>query len=357
MLTRCKRMSNYCTVLILIYLNYVLINTRWSVLLAARTRILIPTSFNTHYQLIICSINSNFAAAPKPAWVQIPLLEIPVQGKLLERPQVLGLRVFDNVLRCKKCGMILAIKASMATHMLKNYKGSQLEKHMELVYAQTLSEVPGWMTMFEVSKLPTSLISEKQIEADNDDLDRSATLALLRQKKVTVLEGIEVVPNMEVRTVPLVFMRMGIDQFLSPFNRLARQETFMPDRTDPEYLELRSVLLPSFIKNIQYLPWDKVVQNWFSDFWPIQNQNQNQMAGGEPEPELNQNCGSVQLVLVLWTGSEPNFGIPSLDENSSNSSFHLYHYHQLHPLSTKATPAICCTYNASGYSLIWSSSG
>ncbi|KAF8810900.1 hypothetical protein BYT27DRAFT_7240562 [Phlegmacium glaucopus] len=70
--------------------------------------------------------------------------------------------------------------------------------------------------------------------------------------------------------------------------------------------------------NIQYLPWDKVVQNrfepvqnWFSDFWPIQNQNQNQMAGGEPEPEPNQNHGSVQLVLVLWTGSEPNFGIPN----------------------------------------------
>ncbi|KAF8814183.1 hypothetical protein BYT27DRAFT_7206295, partial [Phlegmacium glaucopus] len=51
----------------------------------------------------------------------------------------------------------------------------------------------------------------------------------------------------------------------------------------------------------RYLPWDKVVQNWFSDFWPIQNQNQNQMAGGEPEPEQNQNCSSVQLVLVLWT--------------------------------------------------------
>ncbi|KAF8800003.1 hypothetical protein BYT27DRAFT_7245891 [Phlegmacium glaucopus] len=68
----------------------------------------------------------------------------------------------------------------------------------------------------------------------------------------------------------------------------------------------------------RYLPWDKVVQNqfkpvqnWFSDFWPIQNQNQNQMAGGEPEPEPNQNRGSVQLVLVLWTGSEPNFGIPT----------------------------------------------
>ncbi|KAF8808098.1 hypothetical protein BYT27DRAFT_7291527 [Phlegmacium glaucopus] len=70
---------------------------------------------------------------------------------------------------------------------------------------------------------------------------------------------------------------------------------------------------------LKYLPWDKVVQNWFepvqnwfSDFWPIQNQNQNQMAGGEPELEPNQNRGSVQLVLVLWTGSEPNFGIPTV---------------------------------------------
>ncbi|KAF8803647.1 hypothetical protein BYT27DRAFT_7303358, partial [Phlegmacium glaucopus] len=76
-----------------------------------------------------------------------------------------------------------------------------------------------------------------------------------------------------------------------------------------------------------YLPWDKVVQNrfepvqnWFSDFWPIQNQNQNQnqMAGGEPEPEPNQNRGSVQLVLVLWTGSEPNFGIPTAHPQAMN---------------------------------------
>ncbi|KAF8798644.1 hypothetical protein BYT27DRAFT_7218444 [Phlegmacium glaucopus] len=67
-----------------------------------------------------------------------------------------------------------------------------------------------------------------------------------------------------------------------------------------------------------YLPWDKVVQNWFSDFWPIQNQNQNQMAGGEPEPEPNQNRGSVQLVLVLWTGSELNFSIPSSEAAIEN---------------------------------------
>ncbi|KAF8801798.1 hypothetical protein BYT27DRAFT_7245050 [Phlegmacium glaucopus] len=76
---------------------------------------------------------------------------------------------------------------------------------------------------------------------------------------------------------------------------------------------------------LKYLPWDKVVQNrfepvqnWFSDFWPMQNQNQNQMAGGEPEPEPNQNRGSVQLVLVLWTGSEPNFGIPRMMESMWN---------------------------------------
>ena len=57
--------------------------------------------------------------------------------------------------------------------------------------------------------------------------------------------------------------------------------------------------------------WFEPVQNRFSDFWPIKNQNQNQMAEAEPEPELNQKLGLVWLVLVLWTGSELNFGIPT----------------------------------------------
>jgi hypothetical protein len=198
-------------------------------------------------------IDCNFGAAPTPAWAQIPLPEIPVKDKLLERPQVLGLRVFDNVLHCKKCGMIVNTKSSMASHMSKHHRGSQAAKHTKLVYAQTLCEVPGWTTMFEVSKLPTSLKSEKQIEANNDDLDRSATLALLRQKKAAVLKGIEIVPDKEVRTVPPVFMRTGIDHFLSPFNRMALQETFMPDRTDPEYLDLRNALLPLFVNQVDLM--------------------------------------------------------------------------------------------------------
>jgi len=51
------------------------------------------------------------------------------------------------------------------------------------------------MSFFEVSNLLTSLASENQVIADNEDLDRSATLALLRQKKATGLAGIEVIPD------------------------------------------------------------------------------------------------------------------------------------------------------------------
>ena len=199
-------------------------------------------------------IDPNFGVASVPAWSQIPLPQIPIQGNILERPQILGLRVFDNVWCCTKCDLFRTNKASMATHMATAHKGSRLEKHTTRAYAQTLSEVPGWMTLFEVSNFPTSLTSESENQAtsiaNNGDLDRSATLALLRQKKATGLEGIEVVPDKEVRTVPPVFMRTGVDQFLSQFNRKALHENFTPDCTDPQYLDLRSALLPTFVNNV-----------------------------------------------------------------------------------------------------------
>ena len=106
------------------------------------------------------------------------------------------------------------------------------------------------MSFFEVSNLLTSLASENQVIADNEDLDRSATLALLRQKKATGLVGIEVIPDKEIRTVPPVFMRTGVDQLLSLFNRKALHEDFTPDRTGPGYLVLRSALLPTFVNDV-----------------------------------------------------------------------------------------------------------
>ena len=51
-------------------------------------------------------INANFGAAPTPTWSQIPLLDIPVQGNILECPPILGLQVFDNVWHCTKCDLI-----------------------------------------------------------------------------------------------------------------------------------------------------------------------------------------------------------------------------------------------------------
>ena len=57
--------------------------------------------------------------------------------------------------------------------------------------------------------------------------------------------------------------------------------------------------------------WFEPVQNWFSKFCLAENQNQTNMSGAQTEPELNQNQDSVQVVLVLCAGSEPNFGIPT----------------------------------------------
>jgi len=54
-----------------------------------------------------------------------------------------------------------------------------------------------------------------------------------------------------------------------------------------------------------------VVRNRFSKLCLAENQNRTNMSGARTEPEPNQNQGSVQVVLVLCAGSEPNFGIPT----------------------------------------------
>jgi len=55
----------------------------------------------------------------------------------------------------------------------------------------------------------------------------------------------------------------------------------------------------------------KPVQNWFLKFCLAENQNWTNMSGAQKKPELNQNHGSIQVVLVLCAGSELNFGIPT----------------------------------------------
>ena len=52
-------------------------------------------------------------------------------------------------------------------------------------------------------------------------------------------------------------------------------------------------------------------KRWFSKFCLAENQNWTNMSEARTEPELNQNQGSVQVVLVLCAGSELNFGIPT----------------------------------------------
>ena len=59
------------------------------------------------------------------------------------------------------------------------------------------------------------------------------------------------------------------------------------------------------------------------EFCLAENQNRTNMSGARTKPELNQNQGSVQVVLVLCASSELNFGIPSSDRVSDDG--HLAH--------------------------------
>lgn len=198
-------------------------------------------------------IDANNAAGPTPAWKLLPLPDTPTSACGLHC-QVLGLRVFASVLKCMVCGLIRTNAGGMSTHMSEQHRGFPSKANSRLVHAQTLAEVRSWMVYFEVSEVPSVLVSERRLGLDNGDLDRPATLALLRKKKATALRGIEVVPDKEVRTIPPVFVRTGIDQYLSPFNRKVLYETFaLVDRTDLDYLQLRHILLPMFSQSVDLM--------------------------------------------------------------------------------------------------------
>lgn len=128
----------------------------------------------------------------------------------------------------------------MASHLAKFHKGSStLTDAAGGLFCQTLVEAAhAWIVYFEVSGTPPRRRSDQNAGDESSDLDASAALALLRQKKAAMLEGIEVVPDEEIRTVLPVFVRTGIDQYLGLFNRKALFETFWPDRRDPEYLAI-----------------------------------------------------------------------------------------------------------------------
>jgi hypothetical protein len=199
------------------------------------------------------------------AWNSLPFPNF--NGEL--RPHVVGLRVFARALQCTVevdrdiCGHITSSINSFRNHLSDDHGRGHSAEYTE-VSAQTLSEDKGWVSFFEVSPtatLPTFDGTTRPIDASGLDLETAR--GLLQQTTANYMNDLNVIPDLNVKTILPVFVETGIDQFLRPFNRKHFRRRYDPDPDHPTYSTLRNLILETYKEGIKGLTELKLPSNIF----------------------------------------------------------------------------------------------
>jgi hypothetical protein len=201
------------------------------------------------------------------SWKDLPLPGFT--GTL--RPQVAGLRTFHQATQCAVpdssggliCGYISTSMKSFRNHLSKYHGRGHITERQEVV-AQTLNEDWGWQEYFEVS--PEAPSTFDQTINPNDPIDASgfnleAAHGLLHQTTATYMDELDVVPDLDIRTILPVFVETGIDQFIQQFNRKNFRKFFDPDPDDLLYATLRLLIIETYKEGITLLQLSKVPSN------------------------------------------------------------------------------------------------
>lgn len=184
-----------------------------------------------------------------------------------KRPQVLGLRVFYNAVKCtvkddKKvmCGHIVLGSESMRQHIwLTHGKGHGNQK--ELTTAQTLTEDKSWMHYFEVSSdtpICQAVLHSTSMLTEPSAFDAAAARELLRKTTVNYTHDLHVVPDLNVKTILPTFIETGVDKFLRQFNRTTLQKNYDPEPDNAMYSTLRALVVDTYSNDIEQLKEGKL---------------------------------------------------------------------------------------------------
>jgi hypothetical protein len=188
------------------------------------------------------------------------------------RPQVAGLRTFTQAIQCTVpdsgiiCGYISTSMGSFKNHLNIHGRGHINER--QKVVAQTLNESKSWMKYFEVSpEAPLSTFGQTTNLCNNPiditGFNLEAAHGLLHQTTATYMNDLNVVPDLDIRTILPVFVETGIDQFIQPFNRKNFRKKFDPHPDDPIYAILRRLVLETYKEGINDLQQSKIPSNIF----------------------------------------------------------------------------------------------
>ena len=154
---------------------------------------------------------------------------------------------------------------SFKNHLTNCHGRGHITECQEVV-AQTLNENKSWQKYFEVS--PEAPLSTFGQNLGNNPIDITGfnlevAHGLLHQTTATYMYDLNVVPNLDIRTILPVFVETGIDQFIQPFNRKNFQKIFDPDPDDPIYCILRRLVLETYKEGINEVQQSKIPSNIF----------------------------------------------------------------------------------------------
>lgn len=187
-------------------------------------------------------------------WKDLPFPEFT--GEL--PPPVVGLRTFPQAIQCTveqddgtKCGYISTAKSSFKNHMNLRHGPGHSQEYRDVV-AQTLNE--SWVEYFEVLPVaPLSMFDQTANPIDTSGFNLEAAHGLLHQTTAAYMNDLNVVPDLDVRTILPVFVETGIDQFIQPFNRKNFRKFFDPDPENAIYAILRHLILETYKEGINVL--------------------------------------------------------------------------------------------------------
>ena len=89
------------------------------------------------------------------------------------------------------------------------------------------------------------------IEASGFNLE--AGHGLLHQTTAAYMNDLNVVPDLDIRTILPVFIEKGIDQFIQPFNCKSFWILFDPDPENAPYVILRWLIVETYKEGINFL--------------------------------------------------------------------------------------------------------
>lgn len=118
------------------------------------------------------------------------------------------------------------------------------------------------MEYFQV--LPVDLLSmfdqtANPIEASG--FDQEAGHGILHQTTAAYMNDLNVVPDLDIRTILPVFIDTGIDQFIQPLNGKNFWKFFDPDPENALYVILRWLIVETYKEGINFLQQRESIPN------------------------------------------------------------------------------------------------